>query len=67
MANPVTDPELLAKLNASEKAVADLALLAQLEEQPSIAAEVAKSGGVGLAKAAIGTAGASRTMPDASV
>lgn len=60
MASPVTDPALLAQLNAGAgpKPVDDPQLLAQLNESPSVAADVAKSGGVGLAKGAIGIAGA---------
>lgn len=69
MASPVTDPELLAALNAPDpkQKVTDPALLAALNapasapaaaEAPSVAADVLKSGSVGLAKGVIGVGGA---------
>src|ERR1700743_1153546 len=73
MASPVTDPELLAALNGPEPKgkVTDPALLSVLEGDahplvaahvdmsgPSVAEDVAKSGGIGLCKGGIGAVGA---------
>lgn len=59
MPDPITDPELLAQLNGGSmpKSVADPALLAQLNAAPSTVEDVAKSGGIGVAKGVIGLAG----------
>lgn len=61
MPDPITDPALLAQLNggvtAPPKAVVDPALLAQLNAAPSVVEDVAKSGGIGLAKGTVGLAG----------
>lgn len=59
MASPVTDPALLAQLNASDgpKPVSDPELLAKLNDHVSVPWDVVKSGGIGLAKGAIGLAG----------
>lgn len=65
MAGPVTDPDILAKLNGGgePRAVTDPALLEKLNEHPSIAADIAKSAGTGLVKGALGVAG---MIPDIS-
>lgn len=67
----ITDPDLLTQLGASSAPsgiVTDPDLLKQLNagqsEQPSVAADVAKSGGVGLAKGAIAGIGAPGDLSD---
>lgn len=58
MPTPVTDPDVLAQLNGGgPRPVSDPALLEQLNAAPSMAADVAKSGGIGLAKGLIQGAG----------
>lgn len=60
MPTPVTDPALLEELNGAApkgKPVTDPALIEQLNAAPSVAGDIAKSGGVGLAKGLIQGAG----------
>jgi len=55
---PVTDPALLSQLEVGgPKPVSDPELLAQLDAQPNMAADVAKSAGIGVVKGAIGIPG----------